>query len=136
MDNNSNAYMNANNMINTQNVQSTVPMQGQPYVPSYNSYYNGQDNNRNNFSAQNNLGNNYYIPNIHTPVPNYQNFWNTQNNQSIEKEYILLDGSAPNKKKKYVFVEEVEVPNTGFSLDDVRKVVSEEFDRRFGEEKK
>ena len=57
-------------------------------------------------------------------------------------EYILLDGSAPNKKRKYVFVGEVDMqtnvvtPLPSFTLEDVRNVVAREFDARFGEEKK
>ena len=53
-----------------------------------------------------------------------------------EKEFILLDGSTPNKKKKYVFVGEIDITQPVFSLEDIRKIVSDEFDRRFGEEEK
>jgi len=84
---------------------------------------------------------------------NYQNTVQTQPSQQIQytqqpqqtqdtTEYILLDGSAPNKKRKYVFVGEVDMqtnaiqPLPSFTLEDVRKVVAREFDVRFGEEKK
>ena len=84
---------------------------------------------------------------------NYQNTVQAQPSQQIQytqqpqqtqdtTEYILLDGSAPNKKRKYVFVGEVDMqtnavqPLPSFTLEDVRKVVACEFDVRFGEEKK
>ena len=84
---------------------------------------------------------------------NYQNAVQTQPSQQIQytqqpqqtqdmTEYILLDGSTPNKKRKYVFVGEVDMqtnvvqPLPSFTLEDVRKVVAREFDVRFGEEKK
>jgi len=91
-------------------------------------------------------------PPQYIPQNNSQSFWNgnynkpMQNNQypSIqsdiqnqdEKEFILLDGSTPNKKKKYVFVGEIDITQPVFSLEDIRKIVSDEFDRRFGEEGK
>lgn len=84
---------------------------------------------------------------------NYQNTVQAQPSQQIQytqqpqqtqdtTEYILLDGSTPNKKRKYVFVGEVDMqtnivqPLPSFTLEDVRKVVAREFDVRFGEEKK
>lgn len=84
---------------------------------------------------------------------NYQNTVQAQPSQQIQytqqpqqtqdtTEYILLDGSAPNKKRKYVFVGEVDMqtnvvqPLPSFTLEDVRKVVAREFDVRFGEDKK
>lgn len=84
---------------------------------------------------------------------NYQNTVQTQPSQQIQytqqpqqtqdtTEYILLDGSAPNKKRKYVFVGEVDMQTNAiqslpsFTLEDVRKVIAHEFDVRFGEEKK
>lgn len=84
---------------------------------------------------------------------NYQNTVQAQPSQQIQytqqpqqtqdtTEYILLDGSAPNKKRKYIFVGEVDMqtnavqPLPSFTLEDVRKVVAREFDVRFGEEKK
>lgn len=84
---------------------------------------------------------------------NYQNTVQAQPSQQIQytqqtqqtqdtTEYILLDGSAPNKKRKYVFVGEVDMqtnaiqPLPSFTLEDVRRVVAREFDVRFGEEKK
>lgn len=79
-----------------------------------------------------------------------QQFWNVpqvnQNAQTPEQanqEFILMDGSAPNKKRKYVYVGEVNTPlNYGqaqmqsFTLDDIRNIIAKEFDIRFGEEKK
>lgn len=84
------------------------------------------------------------------PYGRYQQAWQVpvQQNQQTQlpqedmREYILLDGSAPNKKRKYVFVGEVDMqtnavnPLPSFSLEDIRKIVSHEFDVRFGEEKK
>lgn len=84
---------------------------------------------------------------------NYQNTVQAQPSQQIQytqqtqqtqdtTEYVLLDGSAPNKKRKYVFVGEVDMqtnavqPLPSFTLEDVRRVVAREFDVRFGEEKK
>lgn len=84
---------------------------------------------------------------------NYQNTVQAQPSQQIQytqqpqqtqdtTEYILLDGSAPNKKRKYVFVGEVDMqtnvvqPLPSFTLEDIRGVVAREFDVRFGEEKK
>ena len=64
-------------------------------------------------------------PPQYIPQNNNQTFWNSR-----------LDGSAPNKKRKYVFVEEIDVTQPVFSLEDIRKIVSDEFDRRFGEEEK
>lgn len=84
---------------------------------------------------------------------NYQNTVQAQPSQQIQytqqpqqtqdtTEYILLDGSAPNKKRKYVFVGEVDMqtnavqPLPSFTLEDIRNVVAREFDVRFGEDKK
>ena len=91
-------------------------------------------------------------PPQYIPQNNNQTFWNGNYNMPMqniqqspaqpniqnqnEKEFILLDGSAPNKKRKYVFVEEIDVTQPVFSLEDIRKIVSDEFDRRFGEEEK
>ena len=75
-------------------------------------------------------------------VPYQQQNQQNQLPQEDMREYILLDGSAPNKKRKYVFVGEVDMqtnvvnPLPSFSLEDIRKIVSHEFDVRFGEEKK
>ena len=72
---------------------------------------------------------------------NYQNTVQPQQSQD-SVEYILLEGSAPNKKRKYVFVGEVDMqtnvvqPLPSFTLEDIRGVVAREFDVRFGEEKK
>ena len=84
------------------------------------------------------------------PYGRYQQAWQMpvqqpqlqQPTQDDMREYILLDGSAPNKKRKYVFVGEVDLqtntvkPLPSFSLEDIRKVVSHEFDVRFGDDKK
>ena len=115
-------------------------------------YYNPYNNNVNNnyLSNQSIISPQYqgYVPQSNNQMgnppiqnnnpPNNQS-WNNSiqqiNNPINEKEYILLDGSTPNKKKKYVFVEEVDVPSPSFTLDDIKKIISDEFDRRFGEEK-
>lgn len=87
---------------------------------------------------------------VMNPYGRYQQAWQmpVQQGQQLQpaqedmREYILLDGSAPNKKRKYVFVGEVDMqtnavnPLPTFSLDDIRKVVSHEFDVRFGDDKK
>lgn len=101
----------------------------------------------------------YYQNSAFNPYAGYQQWGNYQNTVQVQPsqqiqytqqsqqtqdttEYILLDGSAPNKKRKYVFVGEVDMqtnvvqPLPSFTLEDVRKVVAREFDVRFGEEKK
>ena len=131
-----------NNMINQPMVQN---QQTQQQLPQYN--YQQQFNNP------------YYQNTTVNPYAGYQQWGNYQNtvqpqpiqqtqyNQSGQQmqdmtEYILLDGSAPNKKRKYVFVGEVDMqtnvvtPLPSFTLEDVRNVVAREFDARFGEEKK
>ena len=91
-------------------------------------------------------------PPQYIPQNNNQSFWNGNYNKPMqnvqyssaqsdiqnqdEKEFILLDGSTPNKKRKYVFVGEIDITQPIFSLEDIRKIVSDEFDRRFGEEEK
>ncbi len=91
-------------------------------------------------------------PPQYIPQNNNQSFWNGNYNKPMqnvqyssaqsniqnqdEKEFILLDGSTPNKKRKYVFVGEIDITQPVFSLEDIRKIVSDEFDRRFGEEEK
>ncbi len=75
---------------------------------------------------------NYNMPIQNTQYPSVQSDIQNQN----EKEFILLDGSTPNKKRKYVFVGEIDITQPVFSLEDIRKIVSDEFDRRFGEEDK
>ena len=115
---------------------------------SNNNYQNNQiltDNNYINGGKGAIVNNNQFIPNPPVSTGNMiQGYWNNNSNnysqqpQQInmnEKEYILLDGSTPNKKRKYVFVEEVDVSLPIFSLDDIRKIISDEFDKRFGEEK-
>jgi len=101
----------------------------------------------------------YYQNSAVNPYAGYQQWGNYQNtiqsqplqqtqypqtNQQTQDttEYILLDGSAPNKKRKYVFVGEVDMqtnvvqPLPSFTLEDIRNIVAREFDIRFGEEKK
>ena len=130
-----------NNMISQQMAQSQQIQQ-----PQYN--YNQQS-----FNTP------YYQNSAVNPYAGYQQWGNYQNtvqaqpSQQIQytqqtqqtqdaTEYILLDGSAPNKKRKYIFVGEVDMqtnavqPLPSFTLEDVRKVVAHEFDVRFGEEKK
>ena len=130
-----------NNMISQQMAQSQQIQQ-----PQYN--YNQQS-----FNTP------YYQNSAVNPYAGYQQWGNYQNtvqaqpsqqiqyNQQPQQtqdttEYILLDGSAPNKKRKYAFVGEVDMqtnaiqPLPSFTLEDVRKVVAREFDVRFGEEKK
>lgn len=69
------------------------------------------------------------------PIPVQSNIQNQNGKEfTLEKEFILLDGSTPNKKRKYVFVGEIDITQPVFSLEDIRKIVSDEFDRRFGEE--
>ena len=98
-----------------------------------------QNNSYNNASSNyqgTNIDNNY-MGNYNMPMQNIQQSPAQPNIQNQnEKEFILLDGSAPNKKRKYVFVEEIDVTQPVFSLEDIRKIVSDEFDRRFGEEEK
>lgn len=131
-----------NNMINQPMVQN---QQTQQPLPQYN--YQQQFNNP------------YYQNTAVNPYAGYQqwgNYQNTVQSQPVQQtqytqqpqhtqdttEYILLDGSAPNKKRKYVFVGEVDMqtnvvtPLPSFTLEDVRNVVAREFDARFGEEKK
>lgn len=127
--------------------QSMLNQQVQQQLPQYN--------------YQQPLGNPYYQNNVVNPYAGYQQWGNQFHNQQQQTqqtqytqqasptqqsqdpvEYILLDGSAPNKKRKYVFVGEVDMqtnvvqPLPSFSLEDIRSVVAREFDVRFGEEKK
>ena len=131
-----------NNMINQPMVQN---QQTQQPLPQYN--YQQQFNNP------------YYQNTAVNPYTGYQQWGNYQNTvqaQPVQQtqytqqpqhtqdttEYILLDGSAPNKKRKYVFVGEVDMqtnvvqPLPSFTLEDIRNVVAREFDVRFGEDKK
>ena len=79
----------------------------------------------------------FWNGNYNMPIQNAQQISTQPNIQNQnENEFILLDGSAPNKKRKYVFVEEIDITQPVFSLEDIRKIVSDEFDRRFGEEEK
>lgn len=130
-----------NNMISQQmnsvGQQMMQNQQPQQQLPQYN--------------YQQTFNNPYYQNNAVNPYAGYQQWGNnyqstlqsqpSQQTQPTE-EYILLDGSAPNKKRKYVFVGEVDMqtnvvqPLPPFTLEDVRKVVAREFDIRFGEEKK
>ena len=128
--------------------QSMLNQQVQQQLPQYN--------------YQQSLGNPYYQNTAVNPYAGYQqwgNYQNTVQTQPLQQaqytqqasptqqpqdpvEYILLDGSAPNKKRKYVFVGEVDMqtnvvqPLPSFTLEDIRSVVAREFDVRFGEEKK
>ena len=104
-------------MINQPNGNIVQPSPPQ-YIPQNNnqSFWNG----------------NYNKPMQNIQYPSVQSDIQNQN----EKEFILLDGSTPNKKKKYVFVGEIDITQPVFSLEDIRKIVSDEFDRRFGEEEK
>ena len=141
--NQNNSY---NNNVGINNVNPNY--QGVPQnTPIDNSYMNGG---KNLISQPNNNTIQSSSPPQFIPQNNNQNFWNgnyniptqnfsqnpTQPDNQNEKEFILLDGSSPNKKRKYVFVEEIDVTQPVFSLEDIRKIVSDEFDRRFGEEEK
>ena len=130
---------------NTIGQQSMLNQQTQQQLPQYN--------------YQQPLGNPYYQNSAVNPYAGYQQWGNYQNTVQTQPstqiqytqqtqqtqdatEYILLDGSAPNKKRKYVFVGEVDMqtnvvqPLPSFTLEDIRSVVAREFDVRFGEEKK
>ena len=141
--NQNNSY---NNNVGINNVNPNY--QGVPQNTSINNgYMNGG---KNLISQSNNNTIQSSSPPQFIPQNNNQNFWNgnynmptqnfsqnpTQPNNQNEKEFILLDGSSPNKKRKYVFVEEIDITQPVFSLEDIRKIVSDEFDRRFGEEEK
>ena len=130
--------------------QSMMNQQVQQQLPQYN--------------YQQPLGNLYYQNNAVNPYAGYQQWGNQFQNQQQQiqqptfqqqtqqvqptqqtqdpVEYILLDGSAPNRKRKYVFVGEVDMqtnvvqPLPSFTINDIRDVVAREFDARFGEEKK
>lgn len=147
--------MDSNNNLN--NNQSQLNINNNTFTNTQKSIDNTGNNYINGGKGGNSMGNNYYnnnpyynnqfIPplNNYIPLNNGQINWNQNGNQnqlnqnidinSNEKEFILLDGSSPNKKRKYVFVEEIDVPQPIFSLEDIRKIVSDEFDRRFGEDK-
>lgn len=141
---------NSYNNIGINNLNSNY--QGTPIDNNY------MNNNKNGTSFTNGVVNQPNGNIVHPSPPQYipqnnnQTFWNGNYNMPMqniqqspaqsniqnqnEKEFILLDGSAPNKKRKYVFVEEIDVTQPVFSLEDIRKIVSDEFDRRFGEEEK
>jgi len=142
------AQLNQNNSYNNigiNNVNSNYQGVSQN-TPIDNNYMNGGKN----IISQPNNNMVHPSPPQFIPQNNNQTFWNgnynmpmqnssqtpVQSNNQNEKEFILLDGSSPNKKKKYVFVEEIDVTQPVFSLEDIRKIVSDEFDRRFGEEEK
>ena len=124
-------------------MQSNTPLQ----TPQTQSYVQPQQQIMPNTPFQNTQT---YQNEAMNPYGRYQQAWQmpVQQNQQMQssqddvREYILLDGSAPNKKRKYVFVGEVDMqtnainPLPSFSLEDIRKIVSHEFDVRFGEEKK
>lgn len=144
------AQLNQNNSYNNigiNNVNSNYQGVSQN-TPIDNNYMNGGKN----IIPQPNNNMVHSSPPQFIPQNNNQTFWNGNYNIPMqnstqtpvqsndqnqnEKEFILLDGSSPNKKKKYVFVEEIDVTQPVFSLEDIRKIVSDEFDRRFGEEGK
>lgn len=129
--------------------QSMMNQQVQQQLPQYNyqqplgnPYY--QNNAVNPYAGYQQWGNQFHNQQQQTQQPIYQQ--QTQTTQQVQQqdpvEYILLDGSAPNKKRKYVFVGEVDMqsnvvqPLPSFTLEDIRNVVAREFDVRFGEEKK
>lgn len=140
--NQNNSY---NNNVGINNVNPNYQGVSQN-TPIDNSYMNGGKN----IIPQSNNNMIHSSPPQFIPQNNNQTFWNgnynmpmqnssqtsAQSNNQNEKEFILLDGSSPNKKRKYVFVEEIDVTQPVFSLEDIRKIVSDEFDRRFGEEEK
>ena len=136
-------------MNNNYAQQSTVQQQSiQPNQQTQNisqpANYNNILNNQQNINPYVGLPQNNYIQ-------PQQGYWNTQafqpqqnqyQYQQEEKEYILMDSNVPNKKKKYVYVGEVDAPinnftqQQSFTLDDIRAIIAKEFDTRFGEEKK
>ena len=132
-----------NNMANQQMMYNQQPQQQLPQhnyqQPFNNPYY--QNSAVNPYAGYQQWGN---YQNTVQAQPVQQQVQFTQQNQQTQDttEYILLDGSAPNKKRKYVFVGEVDIqtnvvtPLPSFTLEDVRNVVAHEFDARFGEEKK
>ena len=132
-----------NNMANQQMMYNQQPQQQLPQhnyqQPFNNPYY--QNSAVNPYAGYQQWGN---YQNTVQAQPVQQQVQFTQQNQQTQDttEYILLDGSAPNKKRKYVFVGEVDMqtnvvqPLPSFSLEDIRSVVAREFDVRFGEEKK
>ena len=129
-----------NNMINQaigQN-QQTQPQFNYGQQSFNNPYY--QNSAVNPYAGYQQWGN-YQTPVQTQPSPQIQYTQQPQQTQDTT-EYILLDGSAPNKKKKYVFVGEIDMqtnvvqPLPSFTLEDIRKVIAHEFDVRFGEEKK
>jgi len=142
------AQLNQNNSYNNigiNNVNSNYQGVSQN-TPIDNNYMNGGKN----IIPQSNNNMIHPSPPQFIPQNTNQTFWNgnynmpmqnssqtpVQSNNQNEKEFILLDGSTPNKKKKYVFVGEIDITQPVFSLEDIRKIVSDEFDRRFGEEEK
>lgn len=127
--------------------QSMMNQQVQQQLPQYNyqqplgnPYY--QNNVVNPYAGYQQWGNQFHNQQQQTQQPIYQQQTQTTQQTQDPVEYILLDGSAPGKKRKYVFVGEVDMqtnvvqPLPSFSLEDIRSVVAREFDVRFGEEKK
>ncbi len=137
--------LNQNNLYNTGINNVSPNYQG---TAVNNNYINGE---KNTIPQSNNNMVQPISPQF-IPQNNNQTFWNGNYNMPMqniqqtpvqsnirnqdEKEFILLDGSTPNKKRKYVFVGEIDITQPVFSLEDIRKIVSDEFDRRFGEEEK
>ena len=125
-------------MVQNQQTQQQSPLLNYGQQSFNNPYY--QNSAVNPYAGYQQWGN-YQPPVQSQPSPQIQYTQQTQQAQDAT-EYILLDGSTPNKKKKYIFVGEVDIqtnavqPLPSFTLDDVRKVIAHEFDVRFGEEKK
>ena len=133
-----------NNLVNqhaVQNQQFQQPQQFNYNQQTFNNPYY-QNNGVNPYAGYQQWGN--YQVSAPTQAQSPQQIQYPQPNQQLQNstEYILLDGSAPNKKRKYIFVGEVDIqtnvvqPLPSFTLEDVRNVVAREFDARFGEEKK
>lgn len=133
-----------NNLVNqhaVQNQQFQQPQQFNYNQQTFNNPYY-QNNGVNPYAGYQQWGNYQVSPPVQAQSP--QQIQYLQSNQQLQNstEYILLDGSAPNKKRKYIFVGEVDIqtnvvqPLPSFTLEDVRNVVAREFDARFGEEKK
>ena len=124
-------------MLQNQQTQQQLPQYN--YQQAFNSPYY-QNNAVNPYAGYQQWDNNQ---NILQSQPSQQTQYIQQDNKPHDfEEYILIDGSAPNKKRKYVFVGEVDMQTNAvqllpsFTLEDVRKVIAHEFDVRFGEEKK
>ena len=116
---------------NYMNGGKNIPQQNNNIIQPNPPQYTPQNNN------QTYCGN-YNMPVQNIQQPSIQSDIQNQNEKefTLKEEFILLDGSTPNKKRKYVFVGEIDITQPVFSLEDIRKIVSDEFDKRFGEEEK